>query len=202
MRTPTVFAALSLLTGFAASSAAARDAGPLVYTGWTKSCPLTEEDKYDCVTANYARHRDGTAVVTVQLIETENRSKTVLRVTFPLGVQLVPGTRLIIDRHKPTVAPYMSCLAVGCTANHVLNPEVIARLKRGKQLTLEAIQADGKRTSTTFSLGDFESVFDGPGNDVDGPGKHVKIFSKPPKRPPPESWKDDRLQRHLQPPQR
>ena len=152
---------------------------------------IRDRDKDDCVTANYARRRDGTGTFSVLLIDSENRSQAVLRVTVPLGMQLAPGTRLIIDQDMPAAAAYTSCHAGGCAAKYALSADVIGKLRGGDQLTVQAIQADGKPTSVVFALKDFGKAFDGPGN--------VLRISKPSKQPPPGGWQDDTLQRHLRP---
>ena len=55
-----------------------------------------------------------------------------LRITLPLGMQLVHGTRLIIDQNQPMTAPYVICFTNGCMADYEANAEMIGKLKKGQ----------------------------------------------------------------------
>lgn len=160
MRLITVFGVWSVLT---ASSATAQNEIGLVYTGWAKSCPVVES-KHVCITEKRAHRRDGTLAAAVQLIELENESKRILRATLPLGTQLPPGARLIVDQESPSKARYKSCLA-GCIADHDVNADMIGKLRHGKELTVQGINASGRPFSVVFPLTDFGPAHDRPPSD-------------------------------------
>lgn len=193
MRLITVFTAFGLFAAFHASSVIAQDSKDpvLIYTDWSKSCPMTENARHICITGKHAHHPDGTRAASAQLMESENEPKAVFRVILPLGMQLIPGTRLIIDQHPPANAPYMSCDAKGCVADYDVNADMIGKLKGGRQLAVQGIVADGSPVSLVFALKDLGRIHDGPSNDV-------RLFAEPLKRQP-GSWNDDRLQPHLRP---
>jgi len=185
MRLITVFAAWSLLTS---SYAIAQHESGLVYTDWAKSCPVTET-KHICITEKRAHRRDGTLAAAVQLIELQNDSKRILRATLPLGTQLPPGARLIVDQESPSKVRYVSCLA-GCIADHDANADMIGKLKRGKELTVQAIDANGRPFSVVFPLTDFGSAHDRPPDDVED-------FVEPRSKPQIGRWREDTQQPHL-----
>ena len=73
----------------------------LIYSPWTKFCLKNQNDpnsKQVCFTGKDARIESGMPVVAAVLIEPEGEPKKILRVTLPLGMQLIHGTRVIIDQ--------------------------------------------------------------------------------------------------------
>ena len=92
----------------------------LIYSPWTKFCLKGQEAnaKQVCFTGKDARIESGMPVVAAVLIEPEGEPKKILRVTLPLGMQLVHGTRVIIDQNQPMTAPYVICFTNGCMADY------------------------------------------------------------------------------------
>jgi len=86
-------------------------------------------------------------------------------VTLPLGMQLVHGTRVIIDNNKPQQAPYVICFANGCMSDYDVTPDLIARLKRGQNLTVQAINSNGAPLTLPLPLADFAKAYDGAPTD-------------------------------------
>jgi len=75
----------------------------LIYAPWTKFC-LKGQDagaKQVCFTGKDGRIESGQPVIAAVIIEPEGEPKKILRVTLPLGMQLVHGTRIIIDSNQP-----------------------------------------------------------------------------------------------------
>jgi invasion protein IalB len=60
--------------------------------------------KQVCFTGKDGRIESGQPVVAAVIIEPEGEPK-LLRVTLPLGMQLVHGTRIIVDRTRRCRAP-------------------------------------------------------------------------------------------------
>ena len=70
-------------------------------------------------------------VVAAVLIEPEGEPKKILRVTLPLGMQLIHGTRVIIDQNQPMTAPYVICFTNGCMADYEATPDMIGEDEEG-----------------------------------------------------------------------
>ena len=70
----------------------------LIYAPWTKFCLKGQEAgaKQVCFTGKDGRIESGQPVIAAVIIEPEGEPKKILRVTLPLGMQLVHGTR----RHR------------------------------------------------------------------------------------------------------
>ncbi len=139
----------------------------LIYSPWTKFC-LKGQDanaKQVCFTGKDARIESGMPVVAAVLIEPEGEPKKVLRVTLPLGMQLIHGTRVIIDQNQPMTAPYVICFTNGCMADYEANPDMIAKMKKGQGLVVQAINSTGQPISLVLPLADFAKAYDGPPTD-------------------------------------
>jgi invasion protein IalB len=145
----------------------------LIYSQWTKICTETgepnakpSERKRICLTAKEARLESGLPAVGVLLIEPDKDPKKTLRVSLPLGMQLPPGTRIVIDQSRPLSSPYLICLSEGCIAEFDATSDLINRLKKGKQLAVQAINSNGQAIGINLPLGDFAKVVDGPPTDT------------------------------------
>jgi invasion protein IalB len=139
-----------------------------VHSQWIKFCGKSAAEaqaKETCLTVKEARLETGQFVAGAALIEQVGAEKKLLRVTLPLGMQLMPGVRMFIDGEKPATSPYVMCLQNGCMADFEVTAEFIARLKKGQQLQLQGINAPGQIASYLLPLGDFASAFDGPPTD-------------------------------------
>jgi len=139
----------------------------LIYSPWTKFCLKSKDPKPKqvCFTGKDARIESGMPVVAAVLIEPEGNPKKILRVTLPLGMQLIHGTRVIIDQNQPMTAPYVICFTNGCMADYEANAQMIEQMKKGRGLVVQAINASGQPISLVLPLTDFAKAYDGPPTD-------------------------------------
>ncbi len=140
----------------------------LIYSPWTKFCLKNQNDpssKQVCFTGKDARIESGMPVVAAVLIEPEGEPKKILRVTLPLGMQLIHGTRVIIDQNQPMTAPYVICFTIGCMADYEATADMIAKMKKGQGLVVQAINSTGQPISLVLPLADFAKAYDGPPTD-------------------------------------
>jgi invasion protein IalB len=141
----------------------------LIFSPWTKFClKANQQDpnsKQVCFTGKDARIESGMPVVAAVLIEPEGDPKKILRVTLPLGMQLIHGTRLIIDQNQPMTAPYVICFTNGCMADYEATPDMVAKMKKGQALVVQAINSTAQPISLALPLADFGKAYDGPPTD-------------------------------------
>src|SRR5580700_1864648 len=137
----------------------------LIYAPWTKFC-LKGQDanaKQVCFTGKDGRIESGQPVIAAVIIEPEGEPKKILRVTLPLGMQLVHGTRVIVDNNPPAQSPYVICFQNGCMSDYEATPELLANMKKGQNLVVQAINANGAALTLPLPLGgEFGKAFDGP----------------------------------------
>jgi invasion protein IalB len=144
----------------------------LIYAPWTKFC-LKGQDanaKQVCFTGKDGRIESGQPVVAAVIIEPEGEPKKILRVTLPLGMQLHHGTRIIVDNNPPQQAEYVICFANGCMSDYEASPEMLANMKKGQNLVIQAINANGAPLTLPLPLQEtggssFGKAFDGPPTD-------------------------------------
>jgi invasion protein IalB len=138
----------------------------LMYSPWMKVCGKGPDtaNKQVCVVTKDGRLENGMPVAIVQLFEPEGEPK-VLRVTVPLGMQLQHGTRVIVDQNQPMQAPYKICFPVGCMSDYPVTDDLINKMKKGQQITVQAINLQGTPISLPLPLTDFAKAFDGPPTD-------------------------------------
>lgn len=145
------------------------DQPQLMYSPWIKICDKDSQDpnaKPVCVTAKDGRLENGMPVAAVTIIEPEGSPHKLVRITVPLGMQLQHGTRMIIDQDTPMTAPYFLCTPGGCMADYEETPELIGKLKKGKQVTVQAINMNGAPISLPLPLNDFAKAYEGPPTDL------------------------------------
>ena len=137
-----------------------------MYSPWMKVCgkgPDTN-NKQVCVITKDGRLENGMPVAIVQLFEPEGGQK-VLRVTVPFGMQLSHGTRLLIDQSPPIQSPYSICFPVGCMADYQVADDMVAKMKKGQNIIVQAINMQGTPISLPLPLNDFAKAYDGPPTD-------------------------------------
>jgi invasion protein IalB len=147
----------------------------IISSPWTRYCAkgLTEQStdiktKDVCFTASDGHLKSGQKLVIALLIEPGGDDTRLLRVTLPLGVALVPGARIVIDEKEAMTAPYVVCLPKnGCVADYKADADLIAKLKQGQSLAIQAFDK-GRPISFTLPLAGFAKAYDGPASDPTG----------------------------------
>jgi invasion protein IalB len=140
----------------------------LVYSPWTKLCQKGPEAnaKQICFTGKEGRLEDGRPIVSAMIVEQEGEARKILRVMAPIGVVLQPGSRVIVDEGQPMNGPYLMCQPTGCFSDYEASGELIAKLKKGSGLFIQAIQAtNGQPLTLGLPLQDFAKAYDGPSID-------------------------------------
>jgi invasion protein IalB len=144
----------------------------LIYAPWTKFC-LKGQDanaKQVCFIGKDGRIESGQPVVAAVIIEPEGEPKKILRVTLPLGMQLSHGTRIIVDNNQPLQSPYVICFQNGCMSDYEATPDLIASMKKGQNLVIQAINSNGAPLTLPLPLqegatGSFGKAYDGAPTD-------------------------------------
>jgi invasion protein IalB len=142
---------------------------PLIYSNWTKICGKGPEQgaKQICQTGKDGRLESGMPVVAAILMEMEGEGKKVLQIMLPPGVYLPKGTRVVIDRDEPSaiIGTFLTCANGGCIAHLEANADIIAKLKKGQNLYVQAYNMAQSVMTLALPLGDFAKAYDGPATD-------------------------------------
>jgi invasion protein IalB len=141
---------------------------PVVYSPWTKVCGKDQNQanaKEVCLIVKEARLETGQFIAGAVLIEPEGEPKKILRVTLPLGMQLIQGTRLILDQGAPQQRPYLICFPNGCMSDYEADADMVGKMKKGQGLVVQAINSTGQPINLVLPLADFAKAYDGPPTD-------------------------------------
>jgi invasion protein IalB len=175
----------------AAAGAPAADGQPqdqqvhLIYAPWTKFCiksqgqaalgPPDANAKQICFIGKDGRIESGQPVIAAVIIEPEGEPKKILRVTLPLGMQLAHGTRIVVDTNPPAQSPFSFCYPNGCVADYELTPELLANMKKGQVLYVQAIPANNDALTLPLPLQEGSNSF---AKAYDGPPTDPKVFEE------------------------
>ena len=155
------------------------DLPPLIYSPWTKFCAKGNEPnaKDVCFTGKEARTEDGRPVAAAALIEPEGDPKKLFRITLPMPVQLLHGTRIIIDK-EPALGPvgFFTCFPNGCMAEFDGTADLVLKLKKGQTLNLQAVNLAGTAFSLPLPLSDTAGNSFAKANE--GPPIDPKVFEE------------------------
>jgi invasion protein IalB len=193
MRSTAPIAAALFAIAFGGSAMAEEVPGGGIHTQWKKFCFNDQKTDFKriCETRAEVRNEDDNYLIAaVELIDREGEAGKILRVTFPLGMQLKYGTRLIVYGNDPLQSPYVTCPATGCISDYEATPALLASMKAGRQLLVQAINLSGKPFNAAFWLADFSATFDGP------PTEPIIENVAERRRKP---WLDDTLRPELRP---
>jgi invasion protein IalB len=148
-----------------------------VYSPWTKFCgpppgangQQQPAQKLMCFTGKDARTEQGVPVIAAALVEMEGEQAKMFRITLPFGLSVSTGTRLIVDQNPPLQMPFMTCAPLspnmGCISQYDATPDLVAKLKKGQMLTIQAVNLQNQIVSFPLALTDFAKANEGPATD-------------------------------------
>ncbi|MBI1384119.1 MAG: invasion protein [Rhizobiales bacterium] len=136
-------------------------------SAWVKICEKAPtqngEQKEICITHHERLDgNSGLVIVSAAIRRIEGEEKERFMVMVPLGMALPAGVRVQVDQEeKQLVLPFTICHGGGCTAEVEATPEVIAQLKKGKQMIVAARNAAGTIVPLPVPLNGFTAAYDG-----------------------------------------
>jgi len=170
----TVAVSLAMMSVPAARAQAPTPAqGPVfAYSAWTKVCPAPPSSNGQpdptlmCVTSKDGRTEQGGVVVAVALVETKGEQAKRLRITLPFGLMVSHGSRLVVDQDPPLTMPFTACRPIipnmGCIAEYDATPDLVTKFKKGRMMTVQAVNLKNEVISFAFTLADFAEANEGP----------------------------------------
>lgn len=141
-----------------------------IVSGWQKLCGTDPEDNKEiCQTIQTLSAETGQVIMAVNVFEKAGDkpadTKRMLRAILPLGLQLPPGVRLLIDNNPPVAGKFLLCFPNGCFADIDMTADLFAKLKKGTGLTVQAQNPQGRTVNYTMPLKDFAKINEGPAMD-------------------------------------
>ena len=141
-----------------AQDAASQDKPP---QGWFKTCSKQEESDV-CIVQNQVLAQNGQLITAVGLIDVSGKvNRKFMQVTVPTARILPPGILMQIDGGKGEKLDYAVCLPDRCTAEVALTDQMVANLKKGKEVVFTSINVRRAPNPIKISLSGFTGAFDG-----------------------------------------
>jgi invasion protein IalB len=72
------------------------------------------------------------------------------------------NTRLLLDQSQVAQKPYVICRTLGCSSDYEASADLIAKMKKGQNIVVQAINMQGTPVSLPLPLNDFAKAYDGP----------------------------------------
>ncbi len=135
---------------------------------WVKLCEKVQvnkkgDKKQICITHHERLDGNtGMVLVSAAVRKVEGAKRESFMVMVPLGMALPPGVLVKIDDDKkPIKLKYAICHAGGCTAETPLTPEILAKLRKGKQMMVAAFNVLGQPIGFPVPLTGFAKAYAG-----------------------------------------
>ena len=134
---------------------------------WVKLCLKNEQtaNKQVCL----VNHEDldpntGTVIVAAAVRSIEGVDKRHLIVRLPTAFSLVmpAGVQIKIDENEPLLLHYAFCFPTSCQVQMELSNEMLEKMRKGKQMTIAAMNMQQKTMSFPVPLTGFSKTSDGP----------------------------------------
>ncbi len=119
----------------------------------TKKICLTHHERLDGNT--------GLVLVSAAIRKVAGQKKERFMVMVPLGMAIPPGIQVKIDKEKPIELKYTICHAAGCTAEVEATKDLVAKMKKGKNMAVFSINMVGKPVVFPVPLAGFDKALDG-----------------------------------------
>ncbi len=153
---------------------------------WVKLCedakfrkdPKAKIEKKKICLTHHERLDSGTGLVlmSVGLREIMDQGTKRLMIMVPHNVTIPPGVQVRVDKEKPIELKYSICHAAGCTAEISASKEMIAELRKGKQMTITATSWIDEPVVFLVPLAGFDEAFEG--SSVDSEKKYQEEREK------------------------
>ena len=152
----------------AAPAGAAPAAGAAVEdSAWVKLCLKNEQTggKQVCL-VNHEGLEPNTGMVlvaaAVRSIEGDDKQHLLVRLPTAYSLVMPAGVQIKIDEGEPIQLQYAVCFPTSCQVQMELSKELFDKMRKGKQMTVAAMNMQQKAMAFPVPLTGFSKTFDGP----------------------------------------
>jgi invasion protein IalB len=136
----------------------------LTYSTWKKLCfrgAQGADIKMVCRTTIEGKSDLGQTMLRIDFIEREDATAVRLQIFAPVGNFLQPGINLTVDKGASLLVPYTICLANGCVAATVPEPNFLGELETGRTLSLAVVNSNVITVIASLPLDNFAKARQG-----------------------------------------
>jgi invasion protein IalB len=154
-------AALLLVVALLGGSASVFGADkPRNFKNWVRTCADIQGGKKQvCTLTQHLNMKENNRRILSVNIQKAPQEKVSITLSLPLGVDLLQGALVAVDKLKPVKVPYRVCLDNGCHITLTGDAKWANTMKKGNQLMVTFANRQGKRFSIPVSLNGFTAGF-------------------------------------------
>lgn len=131
-----IFATVCAVAALVSERAEAQGAVKATHGEWQLRCEAAPGGREQCaLVQNVVTEDKGNLGLVVIVVRTADGNGWLLRVVAPLNILLPAGLGLKIDRADIGRAGFVRCLATGCIAEVVMDPQLVAQFRSGATAT-------------------------------------------------------------------
>ncbi len=150
-----------------AGGAQAPAAAGVNQNAWTKVCEKSKQTENKELCRIFHERLDGNSgmllvAVAVRKIEDDDKGQFIVRLTTAIALAIPDGVHVRIDEGDPIKLAYTLCIATTCQAEIPLTPELLASIRKGKQLMVAVVNMLNKTIGFPMPLTGFSKAYDGP----------------------------------------
>ncbi|CDZ31026.1 Invasion protein B [Neorhizobium galegae bv. officinalis] len=129
------------------------------YQDWQVTCRIMENARF-CAVLQQQVQQNGQRVIAIELQQSTD-GKLAGSLVLPFGLMFDNGVTITID-DKPAGEPirFKTCLPGGCLVPLVIDAVMLASLRTGTSLKIQAVSADGPTVPFTVPLKGFSAASD------------------------------------------
>ena len=138
---------------------------------WAKLCTKNEQtgNKQSCLVQHGGLDPSRGIVLgpaAVRSVEGEDKLALEIGLTTDYSLTIPAGVQIKIDDGEPISLQYVLCFATGCLAVTELTKENLDKIRKGKQMSVAAINMQEQRIGFLVPLTEFGEAYDGPPADT------------------------------------
>jgi invasion protein IalB len=151
----------------AAGGQAAAPGTPPEDNAWVKLCEKSAQTENKEICLTHHERLDGNSGIVlvaaaIRKVEGEPKEQILVRLPTAIALAIPAGVQIRIDEEQPLSLKYTLCYATSCQAETDVTPELLASIRKGKQMVVAAVNLQRKAIGFPVPLAGFSKAYEGP----------------------------------------
>ena len=150
-----------------APAAGAAAGTPPDENAWVKLCEKSAQTENKEICLTHHERLDGNSGIVlvaaaIRKVEGDPKEQILVRLPTAIALAIPAGVQLRIDENEPLALKYTLCYATSCQAETDVTPELLANIRKGKQMVVAAVNLQRKAIGFPVPLAGFSKAYEGP----------------------------------------
>ena len=133
---------------------------------WVKLCEKSAQTENKEICLTHHERLDGNSGIVlvaaaIRKVEGEPKEQILVRLPTAIALAIPAGVQIRIDEEQPLSLKYTLCYATSCQAETDVTPELLASIRKGKQMVVAAVNLQRKAIGFPVPLAGFSKAYDG-----------------------------------------